>query len=133
MKKFVIFGAVALAACSQAEEAAPEAAATEEAAVEEVAAVAADGGPAWGTFEVTKADGTVHTFIGNEDGTYVVNDAAGTQISAGTWRQDGPNRFCETEEGGEEECNTETVDANGVYTSVSETDPTDSSTIVRIN
>lgn len=132
MKKLAIISAIALAACNSAEEAAPEEAATEEAVVEEVASTAADGGPSWGTFEVTKADGATHTFTGNEDGTYVVTDAEGAELATGTWRQDGPNRFCETEAGGEEECFVETVDENGVYTSTSETDPTEISTIVRV-
>lgn len=133
MKKLVIISAIALAACNSAEDAATDEAATEEAVVEEVASTAADGGPSAGTYEVTDADGTVNTYVANEDGTFVFSNADGEQIATGTWRQDGPNRWCDTAEGEEEECYIESVDENGVYNSVNENDPEETSTIVRIS
>ena len=123
-----------LAGCEEAaEEAAPEDSTTEEAATEEVASVSADGGPSAGTFEVTQADGTTFTYTSNPDGTYVATSADGTETETGTWRQDGPNRWCDTATGEEEECYIEEVDENGVYTSTSEGNPEETSTIVRVN
>jgi uncharacterized lipoprotein NlpE involved in copper resistance len=127
----------ALTGCNNAaddaatDEAAADDAAAEAEAPEETASVAADGGPSAGTYEVTKADGSVHTYVANADGTFEYTNADGTTVT-GTWRQDGPNRWCDTPEGGEEVCFTETM-VDGVYTSVSETDPTDTSTIRRVS
>lgn len=136
MRKSVLLAcaatSLALAGCNEAaEEAAPEAAATEEVAVEEAVALAADGLPAVGTYQVTKSDGSVNTYVANADGTFLWTGADGT-TETGTWRLDGPNRWCDTAEGEEEECFTEAVDANGVYTSTSESDPADVGTIVRV-
>lgn len=132
MKKFVILGAFALAACGGGE-AAEEPAAEDAAAVETEAPVemlAADGGPVTGTFENTSADGTVTTMVVNEDGTYTVSNADGEELS-GTWTSDGPNRFCEIREE-VTTCYDETVDENGVWTSVSESNPEAVSTLVRV-
>ncbi len=138
MRKSVLLACVTasfvLAGCDNAaEEAAPEDATTEEEVVEEVASVSADGGPSAGTYEVTQADGTTFTYTANPDGTFVVVDADGAEVETGTWRQDGPNRWCDAADGEEEECYIEQVDENGVYTSTSESDPEDMSTIVRVS
>lgn len=110
----------ALAACNSGEEAA-EAPAVDEAMVadepaEEVA-LAADGQPAPGTYEVTLADGSVVTEIVNADGTISWTSTDGTEGS-GTWRTDGPNVWCSTDEGEAETCSDEVVGADGVWTSI---------------
>jgi len=130
MKKFAFIAVFALAACSQAEEPAPAAEETV-AAPEPVAMTAADGQAPEGTFEITRADGSVMTQVVNADGTYTNTAADGTE-STGTWVMESPNRFCDKAADAEEQvCYNETVDSAGVWTSVSENDPEDSSTIVR--
>jgi hypothetical protein len=131
MKKFALLGAFALAACGG--EAAEEPMAEEEMAMEAEApavALAADGGPITGTFENTSADGTVTTMVVMEDGTYTVTNAEGEEAS-GTWTSDGPNRFCDTMNE-VTTCYNETVDENGVWTSVAEDNPESVSTLVRV-
>ncbi len=133
MKKSMIVAvcaSLALAACNSAEEAAPEAPAEAEAPAVEVQ-LAADGLPAVGTYEVTDADGTKGTEVVNADGTYTWTAEDGT-TSAGTWRTEGPNVYCTTEEGGEESCYDETVGEDGVWTSTDRSDPAKVSTIVRV-
>ena len=125
----VIAATFSLAACSQAEEAAPVA--EETVSPEPVAMTVADGKPAAGTFEITQEDGSVMTQIVNADGTYTNTTADGT-TSTGTWTIDGPNRFCDkAADAAEQVCYNETVGADGVWTSVNENDPADTSTIVR--
>ncbi len=131
MKKFVIIGALALAACSGGEEAADEAM-VEETVVEEVAIMAADGNPPEGTFEVTSAEGDVLTEVVNADGTFVLLDDEGEEISGGTWSIPEQNVWCSTPEGGEETCFDETVDEDGVWRFVNVNDPEDSGTVVRV-
>ena len=120
MKKFIFVAAFgAVAACSQSEPApAPE---PSEAAVETVAITAADGGPSTGMYKITLADGTVQMEDVKEDGTYVTTKD-GEVVETGKWEQKAPDTYCYTrdEEGAAQICNTETVDANGVWTS---TDP----------
>ena len=133
MKKIVttsVFAAIfTLGACSQAEEPAPVAAET--VAPEPVAMTVADGKPAAGTFEITQADGSVMTQVVNADGTYT-NTAADGTTSAGTWTLESPNRWCDkAADAAEAVCFNETVGADGVWTSVNENDPADTSTIVR--
>lgn len=135
MQKMLIIAAtasLALTACNSGEEATPEAPAETEAAAEAPAAeaqLAADGQPAHGTFEVTLADGSVLTEVVNEDGTYTWTSSDGT-TGTGTWRTEGPNVYCTTDEGEEESCNDETVDADGVWTSV-DRESGDVATVVR--
>jgi len=130
MKKIALLALFALAACSQAEEAEP---AAEGAAAVETAVLAADGGTPYGTFEVTTAGGTVLNYVGNADGTFTATAPDGT-TTTGTWTQDSTGLYCETEEGSSEPtCYTEEIDADGVWTSTSTTDPEDKSTIVRID
>lgn len=133
-KSIILTSAVAsfvLAGCGETAEAPVEEDLVVEEAEAEPASVSADGGPSVGTYEVTTADGAVYTYVANEDGTYTSTGPDGA-TTTGTWRQDGPNRWCDTQEGEEEICYTESVDENGVYNSVNEADPEDSSTIVRV-
>ncbi|TNE33263.1 MAG: hypothetical protein EP350_04430 [Alphaproteobacteria bacterium] len=117
MKKIILVAALAtVTACNQAE-APAEPEATEEAAVESVA-VAADGLPSVGVYNVTSADGTTSTFEAKEDGTYVATDADGNVTETGKWRQESQNVWCETPdtEGASEVCYDERME-DGVYKS----------------
>jgi len=118
MKKIIAVAALAtLAACSQAEAPAPEA--TEEAAAPAAEIMAADGKPSYGKFEVTTADGKVHTADVKPDGTYAVTDADGKVSDTGKWVQKSPAEYCETSDkpDSKEKCYAEQVDDKGVYTS----------------
>ncbi len=130
MKKLAFIAVFALAACSQAEEAAPVA--EETAAAPVVAAVmAADGNPPAGTYEITSADGEVMTQVVNADGTFTNTNAEG-DVATGTWTLDRPDNWCsklDTEE--TTNCFKETVDEAGVWNSVNVNDPADSSIVVR--
>lgn len=128
MRAFAILAALALAACSGAEEA-DEPVAVETAAAP-AAVMAADGQPPEGTYEITDQDGNVTTQVVSADGTYVTTDAEGLERS-GTWTLARPDYWCQTESGGEQECFNETV-VDGVWTSVNEADPEDTGTIVRV-
>ena len=122
MKRIIAMAAfAAVAACSQP---APAPEATEEAAAEPAVAaaaetVAADGKSSTGTFKVTTADGKVFMEEVKPDGTYVQTQD-GKVVETGKWVQKSPSQYCYTkdEEGAKEECNTEQVDAKGVWTSV---------------
>lgn len=127
MKKLMVFAALAsLAACSK-QEPAPTADATESAApaatsdADAAAAqpVAADGKPSVGTFTVTTSDGKVFTEEDKADGTYV-DTKDGKVVETGKWEQKSPSQFCFTkdEANAKQQCNTEQVDAKGVWTSV---------------
>ncbi|KLI63289.1 hypothetical protein AAV99_11540 [Aurantiacibacter marinus] len=110
----------ALAACNSGEEAAEAPAVDEAMVADEPAAevaLAADGQPATGTYEVTLADGSVITEIVNADGTMSWISSDGTEGS-GTWRTDGPNVWCSTDEGEAETCSDEVVGEDGVWTSI---------------
>ncbi len=116
MKRLIVAAAVvALAGCNQSEPApAPEATT---AAVAEP--MAADGKPTAGKYKITTADGKTMMEEVKADGTYVDTDADGKVVETGTWVQKSPTQYCYTkaEEGATEVCNTEGVDANGVWTS----------------
>ena len=118
MKRIVLVAALAtVTACSQSEPA-PEA--TEEAAAPAPAApsLAADGGPAVGTYRVTTSDGKVVIEEVRADGTYT-DTVDGEVVETGRWEQKSPEQYCYTkdEAGATQECNTEAVDADGVWTS----------------
>ena len=127
MKRIVIVAALAaLAACSEAETEADTAAAETEATKEVAAApaeatsgIAADGQPTPGMYRITTADGQVFMEEVKADGTYVQTDADGKVVETGKWNQKSPTQYCYTkdEEGAVEECNTESMDAQGVWTS----------------
>lgn len=121
---------LALTACSETEVPVVEETA---AATETAAPTAADGGPSTGTFQITGADGKVTIQVVAADGTTTTTDADGA-VTKGTYVQESPNRWCGTNEGETEaKCFTETVGADGVWTSVNEKDAEDASTIVRMN
>lgn len=122
MKRIIAIAAfAAVAACSQP---APAPEATEEAAAEPTVAtaaetVAADGKSSTGTFKVTTHDGKVFMEEVKPDGTYVQTQD-GKVVETGKWVQKSPSQYCVTkdEAGATEKCNTEQVDAKGVWTSV---------------
>ena len=126
MKRIIVIAALAtVAACSEPAPA-PEATADAgaEAAAEATPAaaaqtVAADGQPSTGTFKVTTSDGKVFTEEVKPDGTYVQTQD-GKVVETGKWVQKSPSQYCVTkdEAGATEKCNTEQIDANGVWTSV---------------
>jgi hypothetical protein len=135
MRKIILIAAVAaLAACSKSEPA-PEAtdAATAPEATPAAAAepLAADGKSSVGTFKVTTSDGTVVMEEVKADGTYV-DTVDGKVVETGKWNQKSPEQYCFTkdEEGATEKCNTEGVDAKGVWTSTNAEGKT--STVVRV-
>ena len=128
----VAFLAGALAACGDAAEEADDTA-TEEAAPAETAALALDGGPFAGVYEVTSADGaTVMTETVNADGT--VTNVMGEETRTGTWTSTGPDNYCATYEGDTEaSCYTETMSADGVWSAVNVNDPEDAWTVKRVS
>lgn len=114
MKKIILVAVLAaMTACNQAEPAA-ETAEAEETVPAEV--MAADGGPAYGTFKVTLADGTVITDEVRQDGTYTTTMPDGS-VENGTWVQK-PGEYCSTPdaEDASESCYPESIDENGVWT-----------------
>lgn len=125
MKHIMLFAALAaVAACSEAEtetEAPEEMAMPEAQALPETQALAADGQPAVGNYQVTTSEGEVIMEELSADGTYVAT-VDGQIVETGRWEQKSPEEYCYTkdEEGATEQCNTEGVDENGVWTS---TDP----------
>jgi len=120
MKKIALVAALAVvSACSQPAEAPDEEATAETTADAEPAEVmAADGGPAYGKFKITQADGTSFTDDVRADGTYTSTAADGTEMESGTWVQK-PGEYCTTknEEGAVEECYPEKIDEKGVWVS----------------
>ncbi|MFB0613171.1 hypothetical protein [Aurantiacibacter poecillastricola] len=137
MRKFALIAVFALTAC--AEPATDETMVEEEVAAEEPApepaeevAMAVDGMPMAGTFEITNADGETYTQVVNEDGTYTNTMADGSVVD-GMWSSESPDQWCGALEGEGVECSTEMVDENGVWTSTSNDDPEDVTTIVRLD
>ncbi len=134
MKKLVLFAALAtLAACSK-QDTAPAADATEQAAAiaaPAVQTVGADGKSSVGTYKVTTADGKTFMEEDKADGTYV-QTLDGKVTETGKWEQKAPDTFCSTkdEAGAKQRCNTEKVDAKGVWTSVNPDGKT--ATVVRV-
>lgn len=121
MKKIVLVAALAtLAACQQEPAPAPEAT-TEAAATPDAAAgpLAADGKSSVGLYEVTTSEGVVFREDVKADGTYVQTDKDGKVVETGKWEQKSPTQYCTTkdEEGAVQKCNTEGIDAAGVWTS----------------
>lgn len=133
MKKFAFVAVLALAACGEAETEEPMV--EEEMVAEEPAAdvaMAADGQPMEGTYEITNSDGETHTQVVNADGTYLNTYPDGRE-ETGTWTSESPDQWCGALDGEEIECSVETIDEDGVWTSTSENDAEDVATIVRID
>ena len=130
MKKLILMAPLALiVACSQ-EQPAPEA--TEEATTAAAdMGLEVDGKPNVGTYEITQADGQVGTYVAAADGTFTYT--LGDTVTKGTWSSESPGHWCDTAEGDEAPtCYTETIDENGVWTSVNNDDPSDTSTVKRV-
>lgn len=133
MKRLMLVAALAtLAACQQEAAPSPEATADTAAAPAAAAPVAADGKPSAGTYQVTTSDGKVFTEEVKADGTYVQTDKDGKVVETGKWVQKSPTEYCTTkdEEGAQEKCNTEGIDAKGVWTSTGPDGKT--ATVVRV-
>jgi putative hemolysin len=119
MKKMLVLAALAaVSACSKPAPA-PEA---ESSAAPEVSApaassLAADGGPAHGTYQVTDSEGKVMMDEVKPDGTYSTT-IDGKVIDTGKWEQKSPSQYCFTKdkEGATQECAEEKVEG-GVWTS----------------
>lgn len=133
MKKLIFVAALAVAACG--ETATEEPMAEEEVVVEEPAmetAMAADGMPTPGVYEVTLPNGDVWTETVNADGTYSSAGPNG-EAESGTWTQESPERYCTTEEGETEPtCYNETMSEDGVWSSTEE-GTEDTATVVRVS
>jgi hypothetical protein len=133
MKRIVIVAALAtLAACQQEAAPAPEAAEEVAAAPATAEVMAADGKSPVGKYQVTTADGQVFMEDAKADGTYVQTDKDGKVVETGKWVQKSPTQYCTTkdEEGATEKCNTEGIDADGVWTSTNSEGKT--ATVVRV-
>lgn len=135
MKNIALVAALAtLAACQQQEAApaGPQAAQETVAAAPAAVSLAADGKPSYGTFKITRADGTIFTDEVRPDGTYLTTMPDG-KTETGRWEQKNPSTFCVTEdkEGAKQKCYQEQVDDKGVYTS-KDPETGDVSTVVRV-
>jgi hypothetical protein len=130
MKKLILIaGVFALGAC-QSEPAEEPMAEETEAPVEEVA-LAVDGLPAVGTYQVVSVDGTEGTYVAAEDGTYTWT--VGDTVETGTWSVEPPDRWCNLPEGAEEAaCFTESISEDGVWSSVDADGNPDAASIVRV-
>jgi len=131
MKRLIIVAALAtLGACSREEAPAPEA--TEEAAAAPVEVMAADGKSPVGKYTVTTSAGVVFTEEVKADGTYVQTDKDGKVVETGKWEQKSPTEYCTTKdgEGAKQKCNTEGIDAQGVWSSTGPEGKT--ATVVRV-
>ena len=130
MKRIILVAPLALiVACSQ-QQPAPEPSEEATTAAADMG-LEVDGKPNVGTYEVTETDGSVGTYVAAADGTYTYTN--GDTVAKGTWSSDAPGKWCNTEEGAEAPtCYTESIDANGVWTSVNDADAKDTSTIKRV-
>jgi putative hemolysin len=119
MKKMLVLAALAaVSACSKpapAPEA--EASAAPEVSAPAASSLAADGGPAHGTYQVTDSEGKVMMDEVKPDGTYSTT-IDGKVIDTGKWEQKSPSQYCFTKdkEGATQECAEEKVEG-GVWTS----------------
>jgi hypothetical protein len=133
MKRIIVIAALAAAAACSKPAPAPEA--TAEASAEATTAsaepLAADGKPSPGKFKVTAHDGKVIMEEVKADGTYV-DTVDGKVVETGRWEQKSPSQYCFTkdEKDAKQACNTEGVDAKGVWTSTNEKGET--ATVVRL-
>jgi hypothetical protein len=117
MKRILVLTALAaVAACSKPAPA-PEAEASSAATAPVAASLAADGGPADGTYKVTTPDGKIMMDEVKPDGTYSTTEG-GKVVDTGKWEQKSPSQYCYTsdEAGAAQKCNEEKVE-NGVWTS----------------
>ncbi|QDM41651.1 MULTISPECIES: hypothetical protein [Bacteria] len=93
-------------------------------------AMAADGKDPVGKFRITTSDGRVVEEEVKADGTYV-STADGKTVETGRWVQKSPTTYCYTKTGETaEQCNTESVDAKGVWTTTGPDGKT--ATVVRL-
>ena len=125
MRKLILVASAAiLAGCSQAAEEEVVDEPVEEAAVVEEAGIAADGQPTAGMYRVTSSDGTVYDEDLRTDGTYT-QSLNGEVVETGTWEQKSPSQYCYTADEAyvdedtpaEQQCNTEQIGEDGVWTS----------------
>lgn len=130
MKKLVLLaGVFALGAC-QSEPAEEPVAEETEAAVEE-AALAVDGLPGAGTYQVVMVDGAEGTYVAAEDGTYTWT--VGDTVETGTWSIIMPDQWCDQAEGTDAPvCHTESISEDGVWSSVDSEGNPSATSIVRI-
>ena len=127
MKKLLIVAsALAITACSQAEDADADAMADDTTA-EAAAPIAADGNPTPGMYKVTDSDGQVYMENVKADGTYETTKD-GELYRTGRWEQPSPEQYCsatdeeyrEEDDDGSMGCSTEQIGEDGVWTSVND-------------
>lgn len=132
MKKMTTIVAVlALAACNDTASEPPVAEETMAPEPVEAAAMAIDGNPTAGKYKVTAGDGTTYDYDVRDDGTYTAVGSDGSNVT-GTWTEATPGAWCETPEGGEEACYTETVNEDGTWTATSNADPESTAIVARV-
>lgn len=126
-----IVAVLALAACNETATEAPVAEETVAAEPTEAGSMAIDGSPSAGKYKVTAGDGTTYDYDVREDGTYTVVGSDGSEVT-GTWTEATPGAWCETPDGGEEACYTETINEDGTWTATSNADPESTAIVERV-
>ena len=124
-KLILVASATILAGCSQAaeeEEVVDEP--VEQAAMADESGIAADGQATPGMYRVTSSDGNIYDEDVRADGTYT-QSLNGEVVETGMWDQKSPSQYCYTvdeayvdeDTPAGEQCNTEQVGEDGVWTS----------------
>ena len=125
MRKLILGASAAiLAGCSQAAEEEVVEEPVEEPAMVDESGIAADGQPTPGMSRVTSSDGNVYDEDVRADGTYT-QSLNGEVVETGRWDQKSPSQYCYTvdeayvdeDTPAGEQCNTEQIGEDGVWTS----------------
>lgn len=125
MRKLILVASAAiLAGCSQAAEEEVVDEPVEEPAMVDESGIAADGQPTPGMYRVTSSDGNVYDEDVRADGTYT-QSLNGEVVETGRWDQKSPSQYCYTvdeayvdeDTPAGEQCNTEQIGEDGVWTS----------------
>ncbi|SFP32672.1 hypothetical protein [Qipengyuania nanhaisediminis] len=125
MRKLILAASAAiLAGCSQAAEEEVVDEPVEEPAMVDESGIAADGQATPGVYRVTSSDGNVYDEDVRADGTYT-QSLNGEVVETGRWDQKSPSQYCYTvdeayvdeDTPAGEQCNTEQIGEDGVWTS----------------
>ena len=125
MRKLILVASAAiLAGCSQAAEEEVVDEPAEETTTMDESGIAADGQATPGMYRVTSSDGNVYDEDVRADGTYT-QSLNGEVVETGRWDQKSPSQYCYTvdeayvdeDTPAGEQCNTEQIGEDGVWTS----------------